>query len=151
MSTDCNINVPELISKFFINDRLRSASNEKIAIVLVGGPGSGKSNGKSEAVKDIGKSLENFANIDIDEILTNLFKSNNNCYEKARSINKDSFLEAIKKEKNIIFDGTGRIFDRYSNNVIKKLKDHGYTVHLVIVISNVNKALSRIKTKREEG
>ena len=41
----------------FIAERLSSAKNEKQAVVLVGGPGSGKSVGKKAAVSSLQKKI----------------------------------------------------------------------------------------------
>ena len=107
----------------FLDDRLKNASADKIAIVLVGGPGSGKSGAKLDTVRLLEKEPHEFVNIDPDEILTKLFNNNTKCYEKVSVINNKSYEMAIEQNKNIIFDGTGRNFEWYSQNVIKKLKD----------------------------
>ena len=95
----------------FINERLSSAKNEKQAIVLVGGPGSGKSSGKLNVVSSIQKTIKDFANIDPDEILSKLFDNNNKCRKVVNDINDESYEKAIKQNKNIIFDGTGKDFE----------------------------------------
>ena len=134
----------------FIKERLKHAKTGKVAIVLVGGPGSGKSTGKSETVSFLNKQLTDFVNIDPDEILTSLFNNDNKCYDDVAKINTESFNLAIKKKKNLIFDGTGKSYKWYSKNVIKKLTKSGYTVHLVIVTNNVDTVLKRIKKRARE-
>lgn len=128
----------------FINRRLDRALREKLAIVLVGGPGSGKSAGKESTVTNLDKNLQDFANIDPDEILTELFNNNNECRGEVNVINDRSYEMAIEQGKNIIFDGTGKDFEWYSTNVLKKLKEHEYTVNLVIVMNDVENVLERI-------
>lgn len=134
----------------FIDERLKDAKRDKVAIVLVGGPGSGKSTGKSKTLSFLNKEFSDFANIDPDEILTSLFNNNNECYDDVAKINTESFNLAIKKNKNLIFDGTGKSYKWYSKNVIKKLTKSGYTVHLVIVTNNVDTVLKRIKKRARE-
>lgn len=143
----CDILVTKSQKEDFINKRLSTGKKEKIALVLVGGPGSGKSSGKTVTINNIGKTIKDFVNIDPDEILTNLFNNNNECYDRVSKINNKSFNMAIEQNKNIIFDGTGSNYDWYSKNVIKKLKNNDYKVILIIVKNSVDKVLSRIKKR----
>lgn len=136
--------------KQFLNNRLKDAKHEKIAIVLVGGPGSGKSTGKQKTLDFLNKKQSQFVNIDPDEILTALFNNNNDCYPEVSVINNRSFDLSIKEGKNIIFDGTGKSFKFYSRKVIKRLKRAGYTVNLVIVSNNVDTVLRRIKERAKK-
>ena len=148
----CSITPSESEINGFLNKRLSSAGTDKIAIVMVGGPGSGKSSAKAQTISYLKKKKEDFVNIDPDEIITNLFNIDTKCYDQAGIINNKSLEMAIKQNKNIIFDGTGRNFDWYSTNVIKLLKDLGYNLNLVIVTNNINTVVNRIeKRAREEG
>ena len=146
--TECNINVTENKIKDFINKRLIvTGSQDKTSIVMVGGPGSGKSSGKEQTLANLNKNINDFVNIDPDEILTTLFNNNNNCRSQVNKINDDSFVLSIEQNKNIIFDGTGKDFNWYSKNVIELLTNKGYKVHLVIVNNDVNTVLSRIEDR----
>ena len=148
----CDVDPPvqESEKEDFIEDRLRNASSDKIAIVLVGGPGSGKSVGKGETIRLMKKEEEDFANIDPDEILTGLYNNNNNCYGEVAEVNNKSFDLAMEQNKNIIFDGTGRNFEWYSANVIQRLKKNGYTVNLVIVMNNPENVFKRIERRASQ-
>jgi len=146
----CDITPKIEVVDAFVEDRLQHASADKIAIVLVGGPGSGKSGAKLDTVQLLEKEQHEFVNIDPDEILTKLFNNNTNCYDKVNVINNKSYEMAIKQNKNIIFDGTGRNFEWYSQNVIKKLKDLGYVVNLVIVMNDVDVVLNRIAERARQ-
>ena len=183
----CEIDDTEIDT--FINKRLLNAKKGKQAIVLVGGPGSGKSSGKPVVVSILNKKIEDFANIETDEIISieddanietdeiisieddanietdeiirikdfanietdeiisKLFNNDETCREKVNEINNKSFEMAIEQNKNIIFDRTGSDFDWYSTNVLKKLKDKGYKVFLVIIMNNIETALKRIQTR----
>ena len=146
----CDIVKSESEINAFIDNRLSTASQDKQAIVLVGGPGSGKSSGKNATINYIGKTYQDFANIDPDEILSKLFNNDNTCRQIVNDINDKSYEMAIEQNKNIIFDGTGRDFEWYSTDVLKKLKDNEYHVILVIVINNLENVLPRIKQRAEE-
>ena len=146
----CTITPTTEIVQSFLNTRLGSAGEEKLAVVLVGGPGSGKSSGKSDSIRRLNKSQNDFVNIDPDEIITTLFENDNNCRGQVNSINDKSFEMAIQKNKNIIFDGTGKDFAWYSEDVLKRLKNLGYNVNLVIVANDVETVLGRIKKRAQE-
>ena len=147
---ECNINVTVNEIQDFINKRLIvTGVQDKTAIVMVGGPGSGKSSGKEETLLNLGKKNNEFVNIDPDEILTTLFNNNNDCRSQVNKINDDSFGLSIEQDKNIIFDGTGKDFNWYSKNVIELLTNKGYKVHLVIVNNDVNTVLSRIEERAQ--
>uniref|UniRef100_A0A6C0KS09 Zeta toxin domain-containing protein n=1 Tax=viral metagenome TaxID=1070528 RepID=A0A6C0KS09_9ZZZZ len=146
----CDITPKIEVVDAFLEDRLKDASADKIAIVLVGGPGSGKSGAKLDTVQLLEKEQHEFINIDPDEILIKLFNNNTNCYDKVSVINNKSYEMAIKQNKNIIFDGTGRNFEWYSENVIKRLKDLGYVVNLVIVMNDVDVVLNRIAERARQ-
>ena len=150
LEMSCDITPPSSEVDVFLENRLKDADVDKIAIVLVGGPGSGKSGAKIKTVQLLGKQLSNFVNIDPDEILTTLFDNNTNCYDKVSVINNKSYEMAIEQNKNIIFDGTGRNFEWYSTNVIKRLKDLDYVVNLVIVMNEADIVLNRIAERARQ-
>lgn len=145
----CDINPSKEEIDNFINKRLKNAGDDKIAIILVGGPGSGKSTGKYKIIKELNKNHEDFVNIDPDEIISQLFNNNNKCREEVNQINNKSYEEAISAQKNIIFDGTGKDFEWYHSNVIKRLKDLDYYVNLVIVMNKVDIVMKRIKNRAQ--
>ena len=66
---------------------------------------------------------------------------------KVYEINNIIYERAILERKNIIFDGTGKNFEWYSENVLKRLTDQGYSVNLAISISNVDAVLKRIRDR----
>lgn len=149
--TTCKVDTSEDAKNEFIKERLKDAKPEQKAIVLVGGPGSGKSAGKSQTIKLMGEELNHFANIDPDEILTKLFGNDNGCYDRVIPINNESFDLALKNKKNVVFDGTGRDFDWYSENVLKRLKNNRYEVHLVIVSNNISVGLARAAERQRQN
>lgn len=143
----CNITPSDIDITNFLKNRYKNTKAEGLAIILVGGPGSGKSNAKIECLKLLQKTIDDFVNIDPDEILTSLFKNTLSCYDKVSVINNQSFDYAIDNNLNIVFDGTGKNFEYYVNNVLSRLKQKSYTLHLVIVINNINIVKSRIRDR----
>ena len=90
---------------------------------------------------------ETFVNIDPDIIITNIFNNNNECRKMADTINDDIFTMAKQDGYNLIFDGVGKNYDWYFQNVFQDLKTNGYKVYLCIVICDLEIALSRIKNR----
>ena len=71
----CDILISDSKISDFISQGLSSSKTEKIGIVLVGGPGSGKSIGKIKAIESLAKFPKDFVNIDPDELLTSFLLS----------------------------------------------------------------------------
>jgi predicted ABC-type ATPase len=145
---DCNSVTEEQISSF-IEGRLTTENSlhNKVALVLVGGPGSGKSRIKDKTLGKLDMRKQEFVDIEPDIILTELFKNDNTCRTQVNTINDRIYETAIEQGKNIIFDGTGKDFDWYFKSVIQRLVNSGYAVNLAIVISTVENALKRIQTR----
>lgn len=145
-------NVFKLRAKIF----KKSAKNVMTAIVMVGGPGSGKSTGKTACVKELNLQLKDFVVLDPDQLLIKLFNNNPNCYwspEQKKDIfqiNNENFVLAIREKYNIIFDGTGKNFRFTYNNVITPLKKNGYKVVICVVLLDVLEARKRIASRFKE-
>lgn len=145
-----NCNTTEEEIQTFIAKRLTTTNEsvyKHVAIVLVGGPGSGKSLIKNNILEKLNMPIGDFVNIDPDEILTWLFLNDNRCRKKVNEINDFIYETAINEKKNIIFDGTGKDFNWYSEHLLKRLTDEGYSVNLAISIGNVDEALKRIRER----
>lgn len=145
----CNIRVSSKQIKTFLTERIEKAATNKIAIVLVGGPGSGKTSAIQATLKSLNEEQHNFINVDVDEIITNLFRNNTLCYNKAYVINNKLFIQGIEGSRNIILNGTGKDFNLWSG-YITKLKAFGYTVNLTIVMNKENVVYNRIKDRAVE-
>ena len=133
----------------------------RTAIVLIGGPASGKSTVIDHYLFDHKWNKQSFVTIDPDHILTNLsefkrLKEHDHktaasiCYSVAADINNRNLAFALQNFYNIIFDGTGREFDWTSQHLINgMLISRGYTVHLCIVKLDVEIAKQRAKSRGE--
>ena len=74
---DCKINPSEGEINKFIDNRIQGKSQNKVAIIMVGGPGSGKSSGRDKTLEMLEMKFEQFVNIDPDEIIGSLFNNDN--------------------------------------------------------------------------
>ena len=148
--SDCSIFPSEEDKEIFLRERFRNKKKENIAIVTVGGPGSGKTTVKKDAILQLGLNINDFVNIDRDEITTLLFQNKRQCADQVKIINHQSFKKAYLEKYNLIFDGTGKNFSKYYKSVIQLLKSHGYTIYLCIVHNDIDIALERIRLRTLE-
>lgn len=61
---------------------------KKKAIIMVGGPGSGKTSGLNILISMLKKNKDHYVSIDPDDILKTFFNSNIKYYSKVEPINK---------------------------------------------------------------
>jgi len=134
----------------YISEKLRSVKNEKKAIIMVGGPGSGKTSGLNVLINMLKKNKDDFVSIDPDDILKTFFNSNRKYYSKVEPINKALYEKTLEGNYNLIFDRTGTNYDSYYNTVIKKIKEEGYNIVLCIVYNNYYSVKARLKKREAE-
>jgi predicted ABC-type ATPase len=131
----------------YINNKLLNAKKGKCAIIMVGGPGSGKSSGIKILLGMTKKVLDDYVIVSPDEVLEEFFNSDIKKYADANKINEQLYEIALKKNYNIIFDRTGTNFEVYYTTVISRIKDSGYNVVLCIVYNNYTNAKNRIEQR----
>jgi predicted ABC-type ATPase len=133
---------------------------EKIAIFMVGSPGSGKTTLKEYFVNSINKNMTDFINLDPDYIMTQLPKyqqlqSSNEtkaqaaaqCYSSSYVINDVLYTMAQNQNYNIILDGTGKEF-KWTSGQIENLHYLGYTIYIcIVVVNNIDILISRAKQR----
>jgi predicted ABC-type ATPase len=147
----CDIKPDEEEVKNHIKLALEEKKQNRIAIIMVGGPGSGKSTARKEVIGNLGMDINNFVLVDPDIILTKFFKNNNDCRKEVGVINDNLYKQAYEGGYNLIFDGTGRDFKYYNDEVINKLKRLNYTTHLcIVVLAKLDEALKRIQLRAGE-
>ena len=139
----------QLIDKY-ISDKLESVKREKKAIIMVGGPGSGKTSGLNILINMLKKNKDDFVSIDPDDILSTFFNSNRKYYHKVEPINNALYEKTLEGNYNLIFDRTGTNFVSYYNSVIKKIKAEGYNIVLCVVYNNYYNVKSRLKKREAE-
>ena len=147
-SSSPNIGVPtqEEIDRY-INNKLLNIKREKNAIIMVGGPGSGKTSGIKIVLDMTKKILDDYIIVSPDDVLEDFFNSDRTKYGEANKINNQLFEKTLKNNYNIIFDRTGTNFEDYYNTVISRIKDSGYNVVLCVVYNNYTSAKNRIEER----
>lgn len=129
---------------------------EKIAIIMVGTPGSGKTTVKKLIVKSIHKTMKDFINLDPDYIMSKilnyntLLKNKNTkvnasslCYHSSYVINDILYTMAQNQNYNIILDGTGKEY-KWTSGQIENLYHLGYTIYIcIVVVDTVDIAITR--------
>jgi predicted ABC-type ATPase len=149
----CNVELKERVIENYIKSALKRKKKEKIAIIMVGGPGSGKTNARIEVIEKLKMNTEDFVIVDQDIIVTKYFNNDNKCRNEVNKINDHLYQKAYEGGYNLVFDGTGRNFKYYNDEVINKLKQLSYTTHLcIVVLAKLDEALKSIQTRAgEEG
>ena len=131
----------------YINNKLLNVKRDKNAIIMVGGPGSGKTSGIKIILDMTKKGIDDYVIVSPDDVLEDFFNSDRTKYAEANKINNQLYEKALKNNYNIIFDRTGTNFEDYYANVISRIKDSGYNVVLCIVYNNYTNAKTRIEER----
>jgi len=123
-SSSPNIGVPtqEEIDRY-INNKLLNIKRNKNAIIMVGGPGSGKTSGIKIVLDMTKKILDDYIIVSPDDVLQDFFNYDRTKYGEANKINNQLYEKTLKNNYNIIFDRTGTNFEDYYNTVISRIKD----------------------------
>ena len=122
--------------KYIRNELTGASKSDKTAIITVGGPGSGKSYAATALMMQLKKPKNQFVTVDPDDILGKVFGMDNDMRDHPNGvepIKEKLFAQAINGEYNILYDGTGKNYDKYLK-VIKRLNDANYTIYLCIVV-----------------
>jgi len=127
---------------------LINKKKKKIALLLIGPPGSGKTSSKMETLKSLDINIKDMVDIDPDELLINYFKNDNRCRKLLSEINDEIIKRTINNNYNFILDRTGYDYEWYYN-LIKEIKDKGYKIYLSIVLNNINTSIKRVKLRSE--
>lgn len=145
--SDCSIVPSEEDKENYFTERFRNKRKGNVAIITIGGPGSGKTTVKKNTILKLGLSIDDFVDIDPDAIFTSFFKNREECFQNIESINDTFFERAYRQHFNLIVEGTGKDFNWKYEHVIKVLKAHGYTIYLCIVHNDIDIVLERIRLR----
>jgi predicted ABC-type ATPase len=141
-----------------------------LAIVMMGGGGSGKGSIKARAIAALGHNAKkDFVNLDADDIkemipeyLTAMHLATidgkkvtaKNAawmgHAESSHVVDEMLTAAMKADKNVIVDGTGAQPGRYATK-IKALKEMGYTVKIVYAHVEKSIAIKRAKLRAQEN
>lgn len=117
-------------------------------ILMVGGPGSGKTAARSACISQLRRTEADFVIINPDDIIASLFAGDNSCRGSVTPI-IDRVTEVGRS------GGYSVVYDTLGNNakwllsVGKAFKESGYIVSLCIVDNNKRVALTRMKEREE--
>ena len=116
-------------------------------IFMVGPPGAGKSTARSECIAQLRKNEKDFVVISSDDIIVNLFDSDNECRDKVNPI-IDTITEYGREGRyNIVYDTLG-FNPEWIRSLGKQFSDVAYTTVLCVIDIEKEAAIKRMK-KRE--
>ena len=140
----CHVEISKQQIQQFLDKQMEEKSHQGVAIIMIGGPGSGKNTTKGISLTSMGLDEKTFAIIDPDIILDTFYNNKESCRSSANSINDFSFDIALEKHIDFIYCGTGRNTEWYIPNVIQRTKQNNYKVYLSIVANTSETAIPRI-------
>lgn len=124
------------------------------AIVMVGGPGSGKSLAQQDCVNKLKMNMDDFVILDKDDIYKNLFNMNNHCYYVPSDkigiefVNDENITYASENGYNVIIDSTGKDYSKTYQESIMRFKNKGYRVVICITLLDIAIGLQRVEKRR---
>ena len=121
----------------------KSFVDPKIAILMVGIPGSGKTGTKEKCCKHY---PVKFVNIDPDEFLEIFYGNDRKQYHKAFKNAKTLLDRTIEEGRSFVLDGTG--VNLFKN--IERFHDEGYYISLCINLLDKETCKSRAQSRYEE-
>lgn len=130
----------------------RTATKVAKAVIVIGGPGSGK-NSLIEACQAKGEYV-GYEILDVDQEMEKIpeyqravqakdANAANKFWGQAKDIRDKKFETYLKAKKNLVFIGAGAMLDHYKHQVIGRLKKSGYRVKLIFVKLDLAKAKER--------
>jgi len=128
------------------------ASVAPVALVTIGGNGSGKSSllrGVVDHVQQRSGGPNAYVDIDPDRFISQLCDNDNRQRALANFCNHESFLYAIGQRRPLTFQGTGKSLETTCSRVIGRLREAGYRVFVVIIIASPATCLRRIEDRRQ--
>ena len=132
----------------FMDKQFVGKSQDGIAIIMIGGPGSGKSTIIDRITSMFGFNKNSFVLIDSDPILKILYENNEKCrIPRANQVNDTLRDIAIKGRYNYIFCASGQHTERTIQELIKPSRNNHYTIYLSVVLTTIDVAIPRIKKR----
>jgi predicted ABC-type ATPase len=138
---------------FFVNEVSKNTpipelfNNEKMGIILLGIPGSGKSTFARNFVSKYQKNIKSFSTDDVSFKFT---KDKSKYYTGSSKINVDYLNNYMKSGQNFIYDTTGSN-DKAVFDVFKSAKDLGYKVIFILILVDLQSAKNQNKSRYLSG
>jgi predicted ABC-type ATPase len=123
-------------------------SGTPIGILMVGGPGSGKTGAQTMCLALLNADPSSFVIVNPDRVLSGLFDNDNSHYPDTGDVLKALIDKAIDEKRNIIFDFTGRDFMR-SRTWAERMKASGYRVVACMVQLAPETAIDRANKRAQ--
>lgn len=118
-------------------------------IIMVGGPGSGKTAARLECITQLRKKEEDFVIISSDDIIASLFGGDNSCRGNVAPIIDDFADSARKGGYSVVYDTLG-LDSKWILSLAKKFKEARYQVTFCIVDISKKLAIERMKARVEK-
>lgn len=154
----------KIMNKFFEKAKRPAENQQKVAIVLMGGPASGKT---SMVKQLVGDKFDDFVNVNPDDVKEEMPEYNDAldfmldgkrtsardaafmCHEESSELASEIYKRGVAGGFNLIVDGTGRKAKRHMKR-IKELRDAGYHVQVLMPDVDVDVAVKRVGDRAEE-
>lgn len=133
---------------------------QKVAIVMMGGPASGKTSTVKHLLGTSDFASKGFANVNPDDVKEMMPEYNEAlslsakdaawiAHAESSDVASKVYNEALNQGLNIILDGTGKNLEKYSRK-IQALKDRGYHVQLVMPDVDIQDARQRSSDRAQK-
>lgn len=121
--------------------------NNKLGIILLGAPGSGKSTFANNFIFPKNRNIKNFSTDDVSLMYT---KDSKKYHQGASELNINRLIKYISSGNNFIYDTTGAQ-DKNVFNICKSAKENGYKIIFIQVIVDLNTSKSRNIQRGKNG
>lgn len=140
----CHVEISKQQIQQFLDKQMEGKSQQGIAFIIIGGPGSGKNAIKNISLRSLGLDETTFALIDSDVILDSFYHNKESCRTSANHINDYSFNMILEKHIDFMYCATGRKPELFIPNVIQRTKKSNYKVYVSIVANTSDTAIPRV-------
>lgn len=121
--------------------------SNKLGIIMLGLPGSGKSTFAREVILPINRNIKIFST---DNVSLKFTKDVKKYYTGACDLNISYLKNYLSTGQNFIYDATGAN-DKAIFEINKEIKKHGYDLIFIMILTDVDTAKARNKERGESG
>ena len=131
-----------------LNNVASAQPQTRHALIMVGAPGSGKSKIRELYWDNKMAGVDKKVTIDPDQ-WSDVFQHDQNLRMWFNYLNQETFLKAMRAQKPLIFDGTGKDLQNTCGRIIDRLHEENYQVTILIVLASYQTCLRRIEKRAE--